>query len=181
MNSTLSTAGALSAGLLALAGCASGPAIVPPAVPATLQPPAGQVAFLEALATGVQIYECVAKADAPDGYAWAFRAPEASLMDPKVRSVGKHFVGPTWQGTDGSAVLGEVVARDPGPDTGAIPWLLLAAKSTSGSGIFSETKFIQRVKTAGGTMPEWRCGAGNAGEVARVPYTATYYFYRAKS
>jgi len=177
MKSALSVALAL--GLLALVACASGPKIIAPNVPAALQPPAGQVAYIEALATGVQIYECVAKPDAPDGYAWAFRAPEAALMDRSVQPLGKHFAGPTWQAPDGSAVVGEVVARDPGPDPGAIPWLLLSAKSTSGSGLFSATKSIQRVQTAGGTMPAWACGASNTGEVARVPYTATYYFYRA--
>src|SRR5438309_198954 len=57
----------------------SGPAIALPDVPATLHPPAGQVVYLEALATGVQIYECVSKPDAPSTYEWAFRAPEAAL------------------------------------------------------------------------------------------------------
>jgi len=27
--------------------------------------------------------------------------------------------------------------------------------------------------------PSQRCDAGNATQIARVPYTATYYFYRA--
>lgn len=159
--------------VLALAACASAPQ--PPQVPANLQPPAGQVLHLETLASGVQIYECQAKADG-SGRAWVFKAPEAALTDRAGKSLGKHYGGPTWEGLDGSTVVGEVKARDPGPDAKAIPWLLLAAKSNGGSGVFSATKSIQRVATVGGPAPAEACTA--AGQVARVPYTATYYFYR---
>jgi Protein of unknown function (DUF3455) len=168
----------LSAAVLAAGGCVSGPTVVPPDVPANLRPPAGQVAFLETLATGVQIYECAPKADQPSVYEWAFRAPEAALADRSGRSIGKHYAGPTWESADGSSVVGEVKARDPGPNASAIPWLLLGAKSTAGTGLFSATKTIQRVQTAGGVAPSEPCSASNAKQVARVPYTATYYFYR---
>ncbi len=156
-----------------LAACASAP--VPPQVPAALQPPAGQALHLEALASGVQIYDCQVKADG-SGLAWVFKAPEAALVDRAGKSLGKHYAGPTWEGLDGSTVVGEVKARDPGPDAKAIPWLLLAAKSNGGSGIFGTTKSIQRVATVGGVAPAEACTA--AGQVVRVSYTATYYFYR---
>ena len=130
----------------------------PPEVPANLRPPAGQVMFLEALASGVQIYECAPKADQPAAYEWAFRAPEAPLVDRRGRSLGKHYAGPTWESTDGSSVVGEVKARDPGPVPTAIPWLLLNAKSTAGAGVFGATKSIQRVQTVGGLPhPALRC------------------------
>ena len=111
-------------------------------------------------------------------FEWTFRAPEAALVDRAGRTVGKHYAGPTWEWTDGSTVVGEVKARDPGPDKSAIPWLLLAAKSTSGSGLFNQTRSIQRVQTAGGIAPLQACTAANARQVVRVPYTASYYFYR---
>lgn len=159
-------------------GCASSPAVVAPEVPQALRPPAGQVAFVEALASGVQIYECAAKADQPSAFEWTFRAPEAALVDRAGRSIGKHYAGPTWESVDGSTVVGDVIARDPGPDKSAIPWLLLTAKSTSGSGVFSQTRNIQRLQTVGGIAPAQACTAANAKQMARVPYTATYYFYR---
>jgi len=34
------------------------------------------------------------------------------------------------------------------------------------------------VSTVGGTAPAEACNAALAGKVARVNYTATYYFYR---
>ena len=161
-------------GVLATAAAAAPPA--PPDVPAALKAPAGQAVHLEALATGVQIYECAQKPDAT--YEWAFKAPEAALADRAGKPLGKHYAGPTWESVDGSSVVGEVKAKDPGPKTGAIPWLLLAAKKNAGSGVFAETKSIQRVETSGGVAPSAPCGAANLKETARVPYTATYFFYK---
>ena len=159
----------------------SEPAIALPEVPATLRPPAGQVVYLEALATGVQIYQCVSKPDEPSAYEWAFRAPEAALDDRLGRSLGRHYAGPTWEAPDGSTVVGETTARDAGPNPSAIPWLLLRAKTTTGAGTFSQAKSIQRLQTVGGVAPSEPCGATNAKQIARVPYAASYYFYRAAS
>ena len=157
----------------------SGPAIALPDVPATLRPPAGQVVYLEALATGVQIYECTSKRDDPSQYEWAFRAPEAELADRSGRSLGKHYAGPTWESLDGSKVVGEAKASDPGPKQPAIAWLLLGAMATTGGGTFGQAKSIQRLQTVGGVAPSEPCSATNAKQIARVPYTASYYFYRA--
>ena len=169
---------ALAAATLIATGCASGPARAPQDVPASLRPPAGQSLFLEALATGVQIYECLSKPALPTTYEWTFRAPEATLASRSGQSIGKHYAGPTWEAIDGSAVVGDVQARDPGPDPSAIPWLLLTAKSTTGAGVLSQTKTIQRLQTVGGIAPSPACGPANAKQVVRIPYSATYYFYR---
>jgi hypothetical protein len=166
----------LATAILIAGGCACGP--VAPDAPAALRPPAGQSLFLEALASGVQIYECTPRSDQPSAYEWSFRAPEAALVDRSGRSLGKHYAGPTWESLDGSTVVGEVKARDPGPTRSAIPWLLLASQSTAGSGVLTQTKSIQRLQTAGGIAPAQPCTSSNAGQVVRVPYTATYYFYR---
>ncbi len=158
------------------AGCATAQPLASPEVPAALRPPAGQTLYLEALATGVQIYECSQKTDS--SYEWAFKAPEASLADRSGHSLGKHYGGPTWESSDGSTVVGEVKAKDSGPRPSAIPWLLLAAKANNGSGTFAAAKSIQRAATAGGLAPAEACTGANLKQVARVPYTATYYFYR---
>ena len=167
--------------VLVASGCASGPAPAPPDVPVPLRAPAGLSVFLEALATGVQIYECASKSDSPSTFEWVFRAPEAALADRSGRSIGKHYAGPTWESLDGSTVVGELKARDPGPNPSAIPWLLLAGKSSTGTGVFSQTKSIQRVQTVGGIAPSESCSSANAKQIARVPYTATYYFYHVAS
>jgi hypothetical protein len=124
----------------------------------------------------VQIYECSEKPDST--YEWAFKSPEAALSDRTGHSVGKHYGGPTWEANDGSAVVGEIKARDPGPTTTAIPWLLLGAKTSSGAGTFANTKFVQRVTTVGGIAPIAGCNASTLKQMARVPYSAEYIFYR---
>ena len=147
------------------------------AVPEKLKPSAGEVLALETSATGVQIYECAA---GKAGFEWVFKGPEAELFDRAGKRIGKHYGGPTWEANDGSKVVAGVAARNDAPDANAIPWLLLSAKSNAGAGVFSRTTSIQRVRTAGGTTPTEACGQAEAGKVARMAYTATYYFYARK-
>jgi hypothetical protein len=164
---------------LLIAGVSAGGALpVPPDAPANLRAPPEQVMSLEALASGFQIYECQSKFDQPSTYEWAFVAPDAVLLDRAGHLLGKHYAGPTWESIDGSSVTGEVNARDAGPTPSSIPWLLLNAKTTTGAGVFSTTKSVQRLQTVGGVAPTEPCSAANAKQVAEVPYTATYYFYR---
>ena len=151
-----------------------------PTVPENLRPPATEGLSLETEATGVQIYECNASKDEPTRFEWIFKAPEADLFDKTGNKIGKHYAGPTWESNDGSKVVGEVKAKDNGPDPNAIPWLLLSAKSTSGTGVFSQVKSIQRVNTVGGKAPTETCSQAQAGKVTRVSYKATYKFYVAK-
>jgi Protein of unknown function (DUF3455) len=164
-----------------ISGFAGSPSAKPPDAPEALRPPADQVLVLETKTDkGVQIYECSASKDQPERFEWVFKAPEAELFDKTDRKVGKHYAGPTWESTDGSTVVGEVKAKDAGPDPGAIPWLLLSAKSNSGAGVFSKVKSIQRLQTVGGKAPSAPCGRDNAQQVVRVPYKAGYYFYAAR-
>jgi len=159
-----------------LAACASSPIPAAPAVPPALQAPAGSTLYLEALASGVQIYECTRKPDAT--YEWTFKAPEATLTARSGQLLGKHYGGPTWEAVDGSVIVGELKARDAGPTPSAIPWLLLAAKSNSGAGTFASTKFVQRVATVGGNAPTGGCTESTLKNAARIPYSASYFFYR---
>jgi hypothetical protein len=163
-----------------LASCAISNAGTIPAVPETLKVPDTQVLTLETKAAGVQIYECKASKDDPMRFEWVFKAPEAELFDSAGKRVGRHYAGPTWESNDGSKVVGEVKARDNGPDPNSIPWLLLSAKSTSGNGVFSQTQSIQRVHTVGGKAPAEGCNQAQAGKEMRVPYKALYYFYIAR-
>jgi len=126
-------------------------------------------------AKGVQIYECKAKAGQPAAYEWAFVAPEAELFDRGGAKIGKHYAGPTWESLDGSKIKGTVKARADAPQADAIPWLLLTTTVDGPKGTFSAVSSVQRLNTVGGAAPKTACGAGNAGAVARVPYTADYY------
>ena len=125
-------------------------------------------------AMGVQVYSW-------NGTSWSFVEPVATLFaDARYNGeVGTHYVGPTWESNSGSKV---VAARVPGtgctPDSTAIAWLKLKKVSTEGAGIFSSVTYIQRVNTTGGTAPT--APGSVIGELKEVPYTAEYYFYRAR-
>jgi hypothetical protein len=173
-------AGALVSVVAFVAGCTTLQVGAIPAVPENLRIPATEVLSLVTQATGVQIYECSGSKDEPTRFEWIFKAPEAELFDGAGNKVGRHYVGPTWELNDGSKVVGEVKARDNGPDASAIPWLLLSVKSTSGTGVLSQTRSIQRVNTVGGTAPTDVCNQAQAGKVTRVGYKAMYNFYVAK-
>jgi len=137
--------------------------------------PKGAPLLLEVQADGVQIYTCDPK---DQGFAWAFKAPEANLFDKQNRQIGTHFAGPAWKIGD-STVVGEVAARADAPASGAIPWLLLKAKSHEGSGTLSTVAFIRRINTKGGNAPAGGCDAAHKGEQARMRYDALYQFFGA--
>jgi hypothetical protein len=155
--------------------------IQPPAVPSNLKVPDGQGVLLKAAAQGVQIYACSAKAGDPTQFEWVFKAPEAALVGDQGERIGRHYAGPTWEANDGSKVVGEVLQRADAPRPGAVPWLLLKAKSGEGDGTFKSVTYIQRADTEGGIAPKGGCDAQHSGTEVRVDYEATYYFYRRMS
>jgi hypothetical protein len=139
-------------------------------------PPPGSTLLLEVVADGVQIYTCEAKGSL---FQWTFKAPEANLFDKQGRQIGTHFAGPTWKMADGSAIVGEVVAKADAPEKDAIQWLLLRAKAHEGQGVLAEAAFIRRAETRGGVAPTTGCDATHISEQARMRYSATYQFFSA--
>jgi hypothetical protein len=176
-----------------VAGCACLLFVIPPlqmplvqanddrddATAQALKPPAGQVLSFSAPADGVQIYRCAAQKDEPARFSWTLEAPQAVLRNDSGQPVGKHYAGPTWEATDGSKVVGELVTKAVAPASDSIPWLLLRAKATAGRGVFSEISSIQRLYTHGGNAPAAGCDRTHTGEELRVPYSAVYRFYTA--
>lgn len=163
-----------------LTGCSTSSVGRSPVILASLDVPSTHMLSLRARAAGVQIYECRIGGQEPKRAEWVFRAPEADLFNRAGEKIGRHYGGPTWESNDGSRVVGEVQARHDAPEPNAIPWLLLSAKSTSGSGVFERTRSIQRVDTVGGRAPTDGCSEAQVGTVARVDYKATYYSYEAR-
>jgi hypothetical protein len=154
-------------------GCAALLVVLAGAVHAQGQ--AAKAPAIEAFGKGVQIYTCKASAGS---YAWSLKGPEASLQDAKGNPIGKHFAGPSWQASDGSTVVGQPLNLSPSPDAGAIPWLVLQAKSHSGDGLMAHVQYIVRTRTEGGVAPATGCDAAHAGNEVRVPYSAVYLFFR---
>ena len=139
-------------------------------------PPQGSAPLLEVVADGVQIYTCEAKGSL---FQWTFKGPEANLFDKQGRQIGTHFAGPTWKMADGSAIVGEVVAKADATEPRAVQWLLLRAKSHQGSGVLSSVAYIRRAETEGGLAPSTGCDASHLSQQARMRYSATYQFFSA--
>ena len=151
-----------------------------PIVPETIQVPPGHKVHFHGFARGVQIYTW-------NGADWGAAVPEATLFDEDGNVVVTHFavfddnakvVGPAWESNSGSRVVGALPPLAAIVDKNSIPWLRLAAvdELTHGPGVLAHTTFIHRVNTVGGKAPE---DDGTViGQVARVPYTADYFFYR---
>jgi hypothetical protein len=135
-----------------------------------LQTPTASTLTARLYAKGVQIYRW-------NDTSWVFVSPSAVLTsDPEgTATVAIHYSGPTWEGIDGSKVVGTGVGTCK-PNANAIPWLLLSGASAGLPGVFRDAKFIQRLNTTGGLAPTT---PGNSGDIISVPYTAQYYFYRA--
>ena len=168
----------VAAATVVLAGCAENEPTGPVAQASVLQTcsnlnvPAGSELLERLFARGVQIYRW-------NGTSWTFVAPSAELF-PNAKSnkvIGTHYAGPTWESVSGSKVVGSLIDRCP-VDANSIPWLLLGAVSVQGSGMFNGTTHIQRLNTVGGVAPS--TPGNSVGEIANVPYTTEYYFYRAQ-
>jgi len=140
-------------------------------VPAAIAAP-GETAVATLHAEGAQVYECKAGADGK--LAWAFREPIATLLvDGK--TVGRHYAGPSWEHSDGSAVVGKAAASAPGGTANDIAWLKLEVVSRRGSGILSGVTTVQRINTEGGKF-EGPCD--KLGATHSAPYSADYVFLR---
>ena len=124
--------------LFVLAACVGTQPPRPAAVPENLRVPDGQPLLLRAAARGAQIYTCKAKATDAAAFEWVLKQPDAELFDQGGAKIGRHYGGPTWESIDGSRVVGEVMQRS--PVQGAIPWLLLRAKSNEGAGVLASVK-----------------------------------------
>jgi hypothetical protein len=132
----------------------------------------GETIVLTVHAEGAQVYECKAGTDGKP--AWTFREPIATLLvDGK--TVGRHYAGPNWEHSDGSAVVGKAAASVPGATPNDIPWLKLDVVSRRGNGILSTVTTVQRINTQGGKL-EGACD--KAGTFKSAPYSADYVFLR---
>jgi hypothetical protein len=132
----------------------------------------GETAVLTLHAEGAQVYEC--KTGADGALAWVFREPIATLfLDGK--TVGRHYAGPNWEYSDGSAVVGQVVGTAPGQVAMDIPWLKLGVTSRRGNGVLSPATTVQRINTVGGKL---NSACYKAGAYESVPYSADYVFLR---
>lgn len=151
-----------------------------PPVPGAIVVPDGHKAFLVGHAVGVQIHTC---ALIDGSYRWRFGGPRANLYDDTWKLLATHFGGPSWQARDGSKITAALDGNGSiTVDPTAIPWLRLRVTSETAGADGDRlvgTKYIQRIETTGGLAPAPEtCNAETGGQVAEVPYTADYVFWK---
>jgi uncharacterized protein DUF3455 len=134
--------------------------------------PENSAIVLAVAAEGVQIYE--SKQNPGGGFQWSLKAPEAQLKSASGEVVGKHGAGPSWTLNDGSSIVGGLPPLKTVAAPGSVPWLLIAVKSKSGSGILDKVDYVMRVATDGGVAPSEP--PNGEGATARVKYHAVYIF-----
>lgn len=132
----------------------------------------GESVVLSVHAEGAQVYECKAGTDGK--LAWAFREPIATLLS-EGKTVGRHYAGPNWEHTDGSAVAAKAAGNAPGATAADIPWLKLEVTANRGNGVLTPVTTVQRINTHGGKL-DGACD--KAGEFRSVPYSAEYVFLK---
>jgi len=157
-----------------------------PTVPTALDIPDGGTAVLiHAAGVGTQDYTCeVVSVDGGSTYQWVFVGPEAELRDCNGNVVGHHFASdagasaPEWMTIDNAYVIGaKYAAYTPDGGAASVPWLLVQATSTGGTGLIASTQWVHRLNTDGGVAPASVCDSNEAGTTQKVNYTADYYFY----
>jgi Protein of unknown function (DUF3455) len=177
----------------ALPQAATAQTVTPPDVPAGLEVPAPNVAFLVGHAFGTQNYECQ-----PDGQlgrvAWTLFTPQATLFNDQSEQLITHFFSPnpdeagvtvraTWQSSDDTSAVWARAVASATVDRNAITWVKLQTVGTrvgpTGGQTLSQTTFVQRVNTRGGLPPSTGCDSlPDVGRKAFMPYTADYFFYK---
>ena len=168
--------------------------VTPPSVPAGLEVPPPNVAFLVGHAIGTQNYECQPSppSDASPGRYLRHRrrcsatrkinsSPTSSAPPLKTRSCAPRGKTPGTRARCGRRAIAAVA--DPN-ESGAIAWVKLQTAGTAvgptGGTTLSKTTFVQRVNTVGGSAPATGCNVPtDIGRKAFVPYTADYFFYQA--
>ena len=133
---------------------------------------ANRPVILSVHAEGVQLYEC--RQEAGGGAVWTFREPIATLIGDG-KTIGRHYVGPTWELDDGQAVKGKLAASAPGANAGDVPLLKLDVSEHRGVGALSAATLVLRLNTHGGGL-KGACTV--AGELRAEPYSADYLFLR---
>jgi uncharacterized protein DUF3455 len=182
--------------------------ITPPTTPPIITPPAGNSAFLVGHAFGTQGYVCLPQGTGaswtvngarPEATLFTrFSEHDVQIIthflspDTNPNQFAPNplpFGSPTWQSSlDSSKVWGKQLASIAAgsdascPNASAIPCLLLQSigskSGPTGGKFMTQTTFIQRLNTKGGSAPAVGCAVpGDVGKQTLVPYSADYFFF----
>ena len=153
-------------------------AVTPPSLGlfSSIKVPSDREPALQLSAQGVQIFRCEKRDGA---FVWAFRQPDAQLLDSSGKVVGRHGASFSFEHSDGSRLTATIVDYDEAPNSADLRWVLMTTRSF-GKGAFDGITHVQRINTRRGMPPE-RCDAAQSNQLLRVDFSADFIFYGAKS
>jgi uncharacterized protein DUF3455 len=167
--------------------------VTPPPVPANIQVPEGNQAFMLGHGDGTQNYVC-SPGKSVGQVVWTLFTPQATLFNDDGGQLTSHFFSPnphevgtpiraTWRNSQDTSTVWAKANATAVVDPDAIAWVLLEVVGkevgpTGGATLFGTT-FIQRVNTIGGLAPSTGCDTpADLGAKAFMPYKADYVFYK---
>jgi hypothetical protein len=181
------------AATFALPQAAHAQTVTPPPVPAELEVPAPNQAFLLGRGVGTQNYSCQPSLTIGQ-VAWVLFTPQATLFTDQGEQLTSHFNSPnpveggtvvraTWRDSQDTSTVWAKATGVVSVTPDDIAWVRLqvvgAEVGPTGGNTLSGTTFIQRLNTVGGLAPSTGCDLPtDIGHKAFVPYTADYFFYK---
>lgn len=154
-----------------LAGCAALESLMNP-----LTPSDGASAAFVLSGQGVQLFQCTS--DAAGRY-WRFIAPDTRLTDAQGRLVARQGSDGSFFAEDNSALSAKIVRYAQDSPAEDLRDLLYQTSPRGKQGVLSDIVYVKRSNGKGG-VPLTRCSPSQLGSTLKVPFTATYTFYRQK-
>lgn len=154
---------------LALAGCSTIQSIFDP-----LSPGADASAAFVLSAQGIQQFQCTADAN---GRYWKFITPQAELKDAKGHVVARQGSEGSVFAKDGSILVAKIEKYADDASPGNLRDLVYRTTWRGKEGMLTGITHIKRSNGKGG-VPLTRCSPSQLGSTLKVPFTATYTFYR---
>lgn len=140
-----------------------------------LSPGADSSAAFVLTGEGVQQFQCTADAN---GRFWKFITPQAQLRDRQGRVVARQGSEGSFFATDGSILAAKIEKYAEKSTAGNIRDLVYRTTSRGKQGMLTGITHVKRSEGKGG-VPLTRCSPSQLGATLKVPFTATYTFYRA--
>ena len=123
---------------------------------------------------GVQQFQCTADAK---GRYWRFITPQAQLTDAHGRVVARQGSDGNFFAKDGSMLSVKIEKYADKATAGNVRDLLYKSSHRGREGLLSGITHVKRTDGKGG-VPLTRCSPSQLGTTLKVPFTATYTFYR---
>lgn len=139
-----------------------------------IQQPPKAVAVMTLQGSGVNLFQCATDEKGPY---WRFVAPQLELKNRKnitQVSQGAEF---TFIAQDGSKLRAKIIQSMPSKKTPNVYDVLFETGSYGRTGLLTGIEYVKRTNSTDG-IPLTACSPAQLGQTLKVPFKATFTFYR---